>query len=607
MMSKNTIIIDDVTASQVAEELSREIANAIEESIQLADQGRAGEAQAVINKLCSDIRYKPMVGVIPNGNVKLTEHPVIQHYANEIANASRFGEANFSIPLNGRGPWTPAMKGKLDINDMIREVHGLRIIIENAKGSLRCGYTKDGKRWETRMPADYGYVSAVDLAANSGNSESVRRSWLKRKLIGVINGDHDVVSKDVSNYPVADPEHGDHRDDLRFTSHSRRWKFNIEGDGKVIWTHTPSKGDVENVESHIERKFGSRPTGHRKIGWPNLPEYANSFVPAKPGSDGDGVDCWLGEVPSEQVHIIDQRDLDTKKFDEHKCFVDFASRQAAIDTYVKAYNDGRGQERIMGVRTLNIPQFKEWLQTAKTKKRASRKNFVNATTVGSEDQNWQKDHHDAVRNEIEAVYREALDDALTEGGEELLAAQKDGHGEAALAALLLLIGMRLKAAAQRSYRGSLMGLGSVLKGPAAARAASGYSVLRAAKLKNAVTKLGSTISASVQRGVAGGESPQAILRRLKEAVQPEVDLIAETETQVTYGTVQNLALALSGFTKKIWVTMADERVRHSHALCEAQGAIPLDHKFTNGLRFPGDPEGPASEVINCRCYLLGVK
>ncbi len=30
----------------------------------------------------------------------------------------------------------------------------------------------------------------------------------------------------------------------------------------------------------------------------------------------------------------------------------------------------------------------------------------------------------------------------------------------------------------------------------------------------------------------------------------------------------------------------------------------LDDRFSNGLKFPGDPDGDAGEVINCRCALL---
>ena len=54
---------------------------------------------------------------------------------------------------------------------------------------------------------------------------------------------------------------------------------------------------------------------------------------------------------------------------------------------------------------------------------------------------------------------------------------------------------------------------------------------------------------------------------------------------------------------KQWDSALDARTRESHA--KVDGEIrELDEKFSNGLRFPGDPHGKAGEVINCRCALL---
>ena len=50
---------------------------------------------------------------------------------------------------------------------------------------------------------------------------------------------------------------------------------------------------------------------------------------------------------------------------------------------------------------------------------------------------------------------------------------------------------------------------------------------------------------------------------------------------------------------------ADEHVRDSHVACAAEGPIPFSSKFSNGLDGPHDPNGPPSEIIACRCVLLG--
>lgn len=53
---------------------------------------------------------------------------------------------------------------------------------------------------------------------------------------------------------------------------------------------------------------------------------------------------------------------------------------------------------------------------------------------------------------------------------------------------------------------------------------------------------------------------------------------------------------------KVWSSSFDDRVRDSHA--EIHGQVrELDEPFSNGLQYPGDPDGPAAEVINCRCVV----
>lgn len=57
--------------------------------------------------------------------------------------------------------------------------------------------------------------------------------------------------------------------------------------------------------------------------------------------------------------------------------------------------------------------------------------------------------------------------------------------------------------------------------------------------------------------------------------------------------------------KKQWLAALDSRTRGSHRHLDGE-AVELDAEFSNGLRYPGDPDGPASEVYNCRCTLVPV-
>ncbi|MFC1410399.1 2'-5' RNA ligase family protein [Streptacidiphilus sp. N1-12] len=56
---------------------------------------------------------------------------------------------------------------------------------------------------------------------------------------------------------------------------------------------------------------------------------------------------------------------------------------------------------------------------------------------------------------------------------------------------------------------------------------------------------------------------------------------------------------------KEWIHVSDSRVRASHEKAGGQ-IVPLVHPFHVGgvpLEHPGDPSGPADEVINCRCVM----
>lgn len=57
--------------------------------------------------------------------------------------------------------------------------------------------------------------------------------------------------------------------------------------------------------------------------------------------------------------------------------------------------------------------------------------------------------------------------------------------------------------------------------------------------------------------------------------------------------------------RKEWMATLDGRTRHSHAMLDGE-VVDNDKKFSNGCRFPGDPNGTPAEIYNCRCTLVSV-
>ncbi len=55
--------------------------------------------------------------------------------------------------------------------------------------------------------------------------------------------------------------------------------------------------------------------------------------------------------------------------------------------------------------------------------------------------------------------------------------------------------------------------------------------------------------------------------------------------------------------KQEWVAALDGRTRHSHRQLDGERR-EVGEAFSNGCRFPGDPQARYAEVCNCRCTLI---
>lgn len=86
--------------------------------------------------------------------------------------------------------------------------------------------------------------------------------------------------------------------------------------------------------------------------------------------------------------------------------------------------------------------------------------------------------------------------------------------------------------------------------------------------------------------------------------------LANRAVQVAQGATasrheQLLAATVGKLVRRVWRTRKDDRVRETHRLAEGQQR-KIGQSFKVGdalLRYPGDPEGPPGETINCRCRL----
>ena len=169
------------------------------------------------------------------------------------------------------------------------------------------------------------------------------------------------------------------------------------------------------------------------------------------------------------------------------------------------------------------------------------------------------------------------------------------------------MGKASKAAWQVTSRGLLTELG-VGEHETSQGIVNDFIERRANKISGCLENIWEKIDRSIREGIDGGETMDELSDRVEgefgDIEDGRAELIASTESQALYGTAQADAIDRAGFATKRWVSMDDSLVRPSHADCEAEGDIPIDEAFSNGLMFPGDPDADdAGEVCNCRCYL----
>lgn len=123
------------------------------------------------------------------------------------------------------------------------------------------------------------------------------------------------------------------------------------------------------------------------------------------------------------------------------------------------------------------------------------------------------------------------------------------------------------------------------------------------------------ITSAITQGILQGEDIRKISKRLQGVT--DMDRRAAIRNARTMTTSAENAGRSDSYVRakemgipmeQVWLATLDERTRDSHRELDGEAIKVGDKwhhpKFSNGLRYPGDPDGPPAEVYNCRCTMV---
>ena len=117
------------------------------------------------------------------------------------------------------------------------------------------------------------------------------------------------------------------------------------------------------------------------------------------------------------------------------------------------------------------------------------------------------------------------------------------------------------------------------------------------------------LNSAIAQGILQGETTDEIAKRLAQVTDMDMNsAVRNAATMVT--SAQNggrmdaihRAEDMGIPTKKKWIATLDGHTRPTHRKADGE-IVATDAKFSNGLLYPGDPNGTPAEVYNCRCVL----
>ena len=133
-------------------------------------------------------------------------------------------------------------------------IQGLDITIENPKGSIRSGVSKDGKEWQTKMTASYGYIRRTISEADQDHIDVFIGSHPESHIVFVIDQVKPSGQFDECKVIIGTTNEKEARD-LYLSNYSKGWK----GLGSI------TSLTIKQFKSWIDNGDTSRPTKGQKF------------------------------------------------------------------------------------------------------------------------------------------------------------------------------------------------------------------------------------------------------------------------------------------------------------------------------------------------------
>ena len=121
-----------------------------------------------------------------------------------------------------------------------------------------------------------------------------------------------------------------------------------------------------------------------------------------------------------------------------------------------------------------------------------------------------------------------------------------------------------------------------------------------ATLARVDTSIKTLLTEGYQSGKGINYISNLLVKRFDQLQTWEAKRIARTEIHNSHNTAVMDTYNEYGVEYTMWISADDERTRESHLEINGE-IIRLGDTYSNGLRFPGDTDGPIEEWINCRC------